>query len=218
MDNNIKKIKKIKNSNKSIISLESIIGSGEKAIAVASKVANLLKDIVEKQKLYENIAGKKYVRVDGWVTLGSMLGLFADVIRCDVEKSVKRVFLVKRKIGDRETTLKTTLPLENDEILDIYEKTYIKSIAEVQLKHLKTGNILGKAIAYCTNEEKGKEDFDEFKIASLAQTRATGKAFRLLVSWIMSLAGYEPTPAEEIENLNNQEQVNYGDGELKLIK
>jgi hypothetical protein len=32
----------------------------------------------------------------------------------------------------------------------------------------------------------------------MAQTRATGKACRLAFSWIMSLAGYEPTPAEEI--------------------
>jgi hypothetical protein len=32
----------------------------------------------------------------------------------------------------------------------------------------------------------------------MAQTRATGKACRLAFSWIMSLAGYEPTPAEEM--------------------
>ena len=33
---------------------------------------------------------------------------------------------------------------------------------------------------------------------SMAQTRATGKACRLAFSWIMALAGYEPTPAEEM--------------------
>jgi hypothetical protein len=32
----------------------------------------------------------------------------------------------------------------------------------------------------------------------MAQTRATGKACRLAFSWIMSLAGYEVTPAEEM--------------------
>ena len=32
----------------------------------------------------------------------------------------------------------------------------------------------------------------------MAQTRATGKACRLAFSWIMALAGYEPTPAEEM--------------------
>jgi hypothetical protein len=33
---------------------------------------------------------------------------------------------------------------------------------------------------------------------SMAVTRATGKAFRLGFSWIMTLAGYEVTPAEEM--------------------
>ena len=33
---------------------------------------------------------------------------------------------------------------------------------------------------------------------SMAQTRATGKACRLAFSWVMSLAGYEPTPFEEM--------------------
>jgi len=32
----------------------------------------------------------------------------------------------------------------------------------------------------------------------MAITRATGKAFRLSLSWIMQLAGFDPTPAEEI--------------------
>ena len=33
---------------------------------------------------------------------------------------------------------------------------------------------------------------------SMAATRATGKAARLAFSWIVKLAGYEPTPAEEM--------------------
>ncbi len=32
----------------------------------------------------------------------------------------------------------------------------------------------------------------------MAITRATGKACRLAFSWIMTLAGYDPTPAEEL--------------------
>ena len=36
----------------------------------------------------------------------------------------------------------------------------------------------------------------------MAITRATGKAFRLNYSWIMALAGYEPTPAEEMPTLD----------------
>ena len=39
---------------------------------------------------------------------------------------------------------------------------------------------------------------DEFAIYSMAQTRAMGKAYRMALSWIIKLAGYEATPAEEM--------------------
>ena len=41
---------------------------------------------------------------------------------------------------------------------------------------------------------------------SMAQTRATGKAFRQSFSWIMILAGYSPTPAEEVQSLPIDQQ------------
>ena len=33
----------------------------------------------------------------------------------------------------------------------------------------------------------------------MAQTRAVGKAYRNILSWIVKMAGYEATPAEEID-------------------
>jgi hypothetical protein len=47
---------------------------------------------------------------------------------------------------------------------------------------------------------------------SMAQTRATGKACRLAFSWIMSLAGYEVTPAEEMMPIVEAEQVKVQQG------
>ena len=39
---------------------------------------------------------------------------------------------------------------------------------------------------------------DEYAILSMAQTRAIGKAFRNLIGWVIKMAGYESTPAEEM--------------------
>jgi len=39
---------------------------------------------------------------------------------------------------------------------------------------------------------------------SMAQTRATSKAFRLNFSYVVALGGYEPTPAEEMVNLKEE--------------
>ena len=38
---------------------------------------------------------------------------------------------------------------------------------------------------------------------SMAQTRALGKAYRMALGWIMKMAGYEATPAEEMPDFKS---------------
>ncbi len=45
----------------------------------AGLVSKLLSDVVEKAKLYTMIGGKKYVRVDGWETLGALLHCTSEI-------------------------------------------------------------------------------------------------------------------------------------------
>ena len=47
--------------------------------------------------------------------------------------------------------------------------------------------------AICTNKEKRQTAFDEYAVASMAQTRAVGKAYRIYLGWIMKMAGFEST-------------------------
>lgn len=70
--------------------------------------------------------------------------------------------------------------------------------AEVRLEDAKTGQTVGRGIALCCNKEASKRNFDEYAIASMAQTRAVGKAYRSAIGWVLKMAGYETTPAEEI--------------------
>ena len=44
----------------------------------------------------------------------------------------------------------------------------------------------------------GEEKVPAFQLRSMAQTRACSKAFRNSLSWIVMMAGYSPTPAEEM--------------------
>ena len=76
----------------------------------------------------------------------------------------------------------------DDEI--IYEARVILKTAQ--------NNIVGAGEAVCSSKERGRNNVDEYVIKSMAETRATGKAFRLAFSWIVKLAGYEATPSEEI--------------------
>lgn len=44
-------------------------------IVYATEIANELYKVIEKQKLYSNIQGKKYIKAEGWATLGTMLNV-----------------------------------------------------------------------------------------------------------------------------------------------
>lgn len=73
----------------------------------------------------------------------------------------------------------------------------IKYRAEVELR--KGDQTMGYGVAICSNKEGHRKTADEYVIASMAQTRAIGKAYRNLFSYLMKMASFEPTPAEEIE-------------------
>ena len=70
--------------------------------------------------------------------------------------------------------------------------------AEVSIRN-KEGNRVGYGVAICTNREPGKQNFQEYAVASMAQTRAIGKAYRMQIGWLLKIAGYETTPAEEMD-------------------
>lgn len=61
------------------------------------------------------------------------------------------------------------------------------------------GTIISRGFAFCSNKESKKTKFEEYAVASMAQTRAIGKAYRNILAWIVRMAGYEATPVEEMD-------------------
>jgi hypothetical protein len=60
------------------------------------------------------------------------------------------------------------------------------------------GAIISSAEAMCLNDEPNWSKKPLFQLRSMAQTRACAKAFRNVLSFVAVLAGYRPTPAEEM--------------------
>ncbi len=87
---------------------------------------------------------------------------------------------------------------------DLSKENVLKYEATVEIIEQSTGKTIGSGVAICSNAESGKQYFQEYAILSMAQTRATGKAFRLCLGWIMKAAGFEPAPAEEIEGYDDE--------------
>lgn len=129
------------------------------------KMAIELTKFIDDNKLSANIAGKKYVMVEGWQFAGSQLSL-------------------------------TAIPGDAENVSTDSETKY-KANAEVF--HIPTGTLISRGFAICSNKEAKKKSFDEYAIASMAQTRAIGKAYRNNLAWLMKLAGFEGTPVEEID-------------------
>lgn len=96
------------------------------------------------------------------------------------------------------------MPILTD-LTDLSNEKEIKYKATVELRRLEDDRIVGRGVAICSNKEGQKRNFEEYAIASMAQTRAEGKAYRMLCSWLIKAAGYEPTPAEEADGYEKKE-------------
>ncbi|PSR52245.1 hypothetical protein AHMF7605_01255 [Adhaeribacter arboris] len=94
-----------------------------------------------------------------------------------------------------------------EHVINVSTDTELKYQAKVNLLNLRTEQIVGAGFAICSNKEQGKKYYQEFAIASMAQTRAIGKAYRNILAWIIRAAGYEPTPAEEMDYTGNTQDA-----------
>jgi hypothetical protein len=86
-----------------------------------------------------------------------------------------------------------------DHVINVSNDQELKYQAKVTLFDMRSGHTVGAGFAICSSKEQGKKFYQEFAIMSMAQTRAIGKAYRNILAWIIRAAGYEPTPAEEME-------------------
>lgn len=69
--------------------------------------------------------------------------------------------------------------------------------ARVEAK-TRDGSVIGAAEAECLRSESLWKSRDDYALRSMAQTRATSKALRQPLGFVMTLAGFEATPAEEM--------------------
>lgn len=91
------------------------------------------------------------------------------------------------------------------ETKDLSNGNELKYQATVEVRRVIGDQLLSRGVAICSNKEASKKLFDEYAILSMAQTRAEGKAFRMLLSWLMKAAGFEATPAEEMDFAKTQD-------------
>ena len=151
-------------------------------IANSYETMHLAQDLarfIKENKLFHHIQGKAYVNVEGWQYAGARLGILP------VIEELHRI-----ATDDDEVKYQAQVKLYN-----LKNQTEGASSSERRFP-------VGSGYAICSNRENGKRNYQEFAIASMAQTRAIGKAYRNILAWIIRAAGYEPTPAEEMDYMS----------------
>lgn len=155
------------------------------APAQAMQVANTLQKFVTEQQLTVKIQDRPYALVEAWQFAGAQFGFYPILTDIKNESSYEDVVY---KWHDRKNNPKE-------------KKTkHFKYRATVEIRRYSDDRIVSRGEMVCTNEEFGKHDFNEYAIQSMTQTRAEGKAWRMLLGWVMKAAGFEATPFEEMDN------------------
>lgn len=145
----------------------------------AQKAAAALKDVLDKKPRKVIMGGEQYLEFEDWQTLGRFYGVTA------------------KEVGEAT----------------FVEFGGIKGFRASAVAVRSDGVEISAATAYCLTDEPrwvsrpkydkgehvGEEPVPVFQLASMAQTRANAKALRNVLSWVAVLAGYRPTPAEEID-------------------
>lgn len=104
------------------------------------------------------------------------------------------------------------------EVKNLSTDTELKYEAMVEVIRLTDSVVLSRGYAVCSNKENSKRRFDEYAIASMAQTRAVGKAYRNILAWLMKAAGFEATPAEEMDFIKDEVGEDGRDFLLNLLE
>src|SRR4051812_3524194 len=167
----------------------SIARPPEVVLKEAIQAAECLKALLDAQPDQVILNGKRYLKFEDWQTVARFYGV---TVRVTNSKPIRF------QIGEQEVIGFT-------------------AIADALL--VANGQVISSAESMCLNDEPrwrsrpkyeyqngrrkrpGDDPVPLFQLRSMAQTRACAKALRNVMAWVVVLAGYCPTPAEEMQDV-----------------
>lgn len=194
----------------------------------------VLKGYIEANHLSVSIQGRDYAMVDGWKFAGMNFGLTAIpgtptpkhlpgqyVIIMYIEKEflnkrtqekyVKEVAIFNGFANDHDTI--QHVRMENKISREV-TRPYFAYECQCEVVKLSDGTRVSSGTGFCSNLEILKSGFDEYSVNSMSQTRSIGKAYRNLLGYVMNAAGIDPTPAEEMLDVEAND-MEFRQGEKK---
>lgn len=136
----------------------------------AGKAAAALKKVIDAKPKQIKFNGEIYLENEDWLTVARFYG---------VTSRIRSTTYVQFGEGD-------------------YTARGFEAIAEAY--HIESERVLSMAESMCLSDEKTWITKPLFQLRSMAQTRASSRVLRQVFGWVVVLAGYKPTPAEEMLN------------------
>jgi hypothetical protein len=165
----------------------------EQVLAEAQQAATALQKRIAGKLNPVKFNGEQYVENDDWQMVANFFNYAPKVISCDY--------------------------------VEFGTTVGFKAVAELVIERgPDRGTVIGRGEAFCLNEEDnwgertkyqwqngkrvavGQVSTPLFQLASMAQTRACNKAMSNKLKWVVSLAGYATTPAEDMHAATVEEK------------
>ena len=185
-------------------------------LAEAQKAAAALKDVIERKTKKVMFNGEQYLEFEDWQLVGKFYGVTPKILETKYveygevkgfEARAVAVVYDKRTGETTERSAADAMCLNDEENWGSrpkYEWHYVKKSGGSSLEDPGKEEIIWEATDKGNRPKKVKVKVGEvpvplFQLRSMAQTRACAKALRNVLAWVVVLAGYRPTPAEELD-------------------
>lgn len=195
-------------------------GTPTEQLEWATSVATALDGVIKKQGMRTKVGRGKviksdgtevwedryHVNVEGWQTLATFLGIAAVPVwtRQVIDPTTGRPERVTYEVHEKSYHSKNDgggLRAERTFTVDGYSW-------EARVEVYKDGALIGAGEAMCSRSEGTWKERDDYALRGMAQTRATSRAIGAAARWIVTLAGYAATPAEEMPPQPTEEPAN----------
>jgi len=175
----------------------------EQVLGEAKQAADALTRVISLKKNPVKFNNEIYLEFEDWQTCAKFYGVTAKVERTGyVEYGAVHGFEATAVAVDRngmEISRAESLCLDDEENWGKVPKYEWKDKLDGNGKKIWNPNLRGGKGGYEAEKIKiGEFPKPLFQLKSMAQTRACSKVLRQVFAWIVVLAGYQPTPAEEL--------------------
>lgn len=162
--------------------------SPQETLDEAKKAAVALQTVISSKPRKVMFNGEQYLEFEDWQTVGRFYGITAKVERTEYVTYGNVSGFSARAVAIRSDGME--ISAAEGECLNDEDKWSHRPKYEWRPRADGNGN---------EKIQIGDEPVPLFQLKSMAQTRACSKALRNVLAWVVVLAGYRATPAEELQ-------------------